>query len=782
MIQCIGYDVEVFRNYFSVTFISINDYLKIFNDIRNNKNKPIPLVQKLTVAEIEERLSRVKTWQFHITDTDDSQLLPMISFINSLHPIKQDNIATRYDLYGYNSFNYDKLMIACLLMNYNQCETTRELILRLYETSKKIINRNNSKDGYDKNDFYLNTLKQYKLPYQDVDVMRIFALNKVAKGVDKTTGETINVPKGLKQTSINLQWYQLLEYTMPPICDKDIKLYDCKEFAGCRGYTAEQLNKLIDVWDRFMIDEYIPDVLHYNKNDVFIVCEIVRLFSDEIKSRYSISSVYNVDVLNSSRSQTADIIFEKLYSKFSGLAPEDWKGKSTERTAMSFKRVIFPNIRFQTAEMQSFLADLKKVVLYRIGKDAFEKTVKIGKTEYTMATGGLHSKDRPMEVWSTTDYEVGAPASSSLTGGDSDEKYTIFHRDVASFYPSIMCEYQVAPGHMVASAFANMVRYMRDTRVKAKHSTEELVDGIPKDILANVLKIVINSIYGKFGFEKGNLYDRLAVLKVTINGQLMLLMLCEALNLAGIEVISANTDGIMVKVKNKDLTKFKEIGDWWQNETKMKFDDDVLQCLIARDINNYEALFRVKDKKTGNNALKIEYKGDFNPSAYIDDLKKGYDAPIVAQAVENYFLYKKPVMKTFEESTNILDFCKTQNVGRQFHVEEEYIMGGKVIRNILQRENRYYVSNKGKTLWKVSNNDSLNSSRLSAGNVVTVLNTLDDSPIVNRDINYRYYYNEAMKIINPIKLGISPKGKGKTQCRKQYGMYNSLFDEEEFYE
>jgi hypothetical protein len=70
-------------------------------------------------------------------------------------------------------------------------------------------------------------------------------------------------------------------------------------------------------------------------------------------------------------------------------------------------------------------------------------------------------------------------------------------------------------------------------------------------------------------------------------------------------------------------------------------------------------------------------------------------------------------------------------------------------------------------------------SRLAAGSVVTILNSLDDKPISERDINYGFYYDECFKIINPIKLGISPKGKGKTACKKYFGMYNSLFDNEE---
>ena len=49
---------------------------------------------------------------------------------------------------------------------------------------------------------------------------------------------------------------------------------------------------------------------------------------------------------------------------------------------------------------------------------------------------------------------------------------------------------------------------------------------------------------------------------------------------------------------------------------------------------------------------------------------------------------------------------------------------------------------------------------LCAGNRVTILNTLDDTNINLRDINYNYYYEEALKIIDPIQLGISPQQKG----------------------
>lgn len=766
MIRCIGFDVEILPNFFSITFVSINDYLKVFADVTDGK--PIPLVQKLTVAEIKERLDKVEKWQFYITDKDDSQLFPMVDFINKTAPRREeDGSITRTDLYGFNNYSYDNLMIAALLSYYVQADSSKELITRLYETSKTIIKSQDDFEAF-KNDFYLTSLKQFKLPYVGIDVMRIFALNKASVIIDKDTGERKSVPKGLKQTSINLQWYELLEYELPLITDKDAHFYS--KMDNYRGMNTDKLNRLIDKWDRYIIDEWIPDMMHYNLNDVYIVCEIVRLNPDEIKSRYAVSKTYQVDVLNSSRSKTADTLFEKFYSKFSGLAPEQWKGGKTERTAMSFKKVIFPFIEFKTPALKNLLSELYGITIYRTSKDAFSKEVTIGNVTYNLATGGLHSQDRPMELWSTTSFGD----YSSPTGG---RKYTIYHYDVASYYPSIMADHSVYPEHLNKGAFVGLIKWMRDTRVTVKHSNEKVIDGIPKDVLALVLKIVINSIYGKFGFEKGSLYDRLAVLRVTVNGQLMLLMLCEALELEGISIISANTDGIMVKVYEDQEDKFNEISDWWREKTKMKADSDIVHCLIARDVNNYIAQFRTV--KNGVPKLKLEYKGALNPFMYAIDLQKGYDMPIVAQAVSDYFLKGVPIMDTLQSATNILDFCRTQNVGRAFHVEITRVVNGKIISEEYQRYVRFYVSTRGVIIEKV-HNDNGSRNRLAAGVVVTILNTLDDVDISLRDIDFKFYYNEAMKIINPIKLGISPKGKGKTKIKKYGGLYNSLFDEEDY--
>lgn len=64
MINCIAYDVEVLRNFFSVTFVSINSYLKVFKDCVNADNKAIPLVQKLSVEKLKLVLKLLKNINF----------------------------------------------------------------------------------------------------------------------------------------------------------------------------------------------------------------------------------------------------------------------------------------------------------------------------------------------------------------------------------------------------------------------------------------------------------------------------------------------------------------------------------------------------------------------------------------------------------------------------------------------------------------------------------------------------------------------------------------------
>ena len=768
MIKSWAVDIEIFPNLFSVTFVNLQHYMQIFADCVDEKGRPIALTEKLSVAEIKSRLDKVEYKIFWISDIDDSQLLELVSFINEMqahYNTKVDEsgnvtqIPVRTDLFGFNNQGYDDLMIKGFMMHFNRYDTTKALIKYLYNLSKKIIDLQNDKDAF-YGDKDLDLLRHYRLPYATVDLQQVYGLHSASVVVDKE-GNRNKYGKSLKQTSINLKWHELLDFKLPPIDEEEYEAY-WKNNERYRGMSLAHINSLVtNDFDRYILPKYINPMLYYNKNDVFLVCEMARQKPDEIKLRYAITSAFKVNVLCSARANVADKLTVAFYSKMSGLSKDQFIKGRTDRTRLSFKKIIFPHIEFKTPELKQLLEEMKQVSVYHTNDSDFSKEITFRGTTYKLACGGIHSQDPPRVCV-------------------SDDKYVYLHHDYTSYYPSIMISYNIAPKHLHKNSFVKMVEFLKDTRVKCKHGGDvNVIEGVPNKIAAEALKIVINSIYGKLGSELFFLYDRFAQLQVTINGQLMTMTLVEELELNGIHVISANTDGIVIKLPRDKFDVYKEITDRWNEHNKMGADFEEYERIVSRDVNNYF------DIQTNGD---IEYKGALDPKQYLKDLKKGYDMPIVAKAVFEYFAHNIPVMETLQKHTDILDFCKTQNVGRQFEVVYDIAENGKVKTIHSQRHVRFYVSTKGVIIQKENVNDHKRQ-KLASGLPVIVLNSLDDKPIEERDINYKYYYDEAYKIIDPIKLGISPTMKanvnkgvksGKLLLRKYSKDYLTLFDDDDF--
>lgn len=764
-------DIEIFPNLFSVTFVDLKSYLDTFRDCVDKKGRPKALTECLTVAEIKRRLDTVNSDIFYISDTDDSQLVELVGYINKMEAHYETTttidgnvtqIPIRTDLYGFNNLGYDDLMIKAFLMYFNRFDSTKYLIEFLYNISQKIIKLQSDKDAF-WNDKELELIRNYRLPYATVDLQQVYGLHAATVLTNKDTGAREKFGKSLKQTSINLKWHELLDFTLPPIDEEEYNLYWCKQ-DRYRGLTLSELNKLItNDFERYVLPKYVEPMLYYNKNDVFLCCEMVRQKPDEVKLRYSITNAFGVNVLSSARANIADKLTVKFYSNMSGLSPKQFIKERTERTKLSFKKIIFPHIKFKTPELQKMLSEMMQVTITRTNKDAFSKEIEFYGTKYTLATGGIHSQDPPRIC-------------------RSDDKFVYLHHDYTSYYPSIMISYNIAPKHLDRATFVKMVDYLKQTRVKCKHTPDSeghVMEGVPNKIGAEALKIVINSIYGKLGSELFFLYDRFAQMQVTINGQLMTMTLIEELELNGIHVISANTDGIVIKLPRDKFNVYKEITDRWNETNKMGADYEEYQMIASRDVNNY---FDIQTDGT------IEYKGALDPKQYLKELKKGYDAPVVAIAVFEYLVNNVPVMTTLRNHKDILDFCKTQNVGRQFEVVYDVCEKGVITHVHSQRHVRFYVSTKGVIIQK-ENKTTGARSKLAGGNTVCILNSLDDLPIEERNINYGYYYNECYKIIDPIMLGISPTQKGdrnkrilsgKAVIKKNSHQYNTLFDDEDF--
>lgn len=726
------YDVEVTRNYFSVVFVDLRSYLKVFSDCVDNEGKAIPLIDKLTVADIKQRLETIPKKRFVLYEDDDTDLFSLLYWLQQ-----------KADYFGYNNRKYDRLMLSALLMYYNQFDKPSKLITFLYETSQRVIRSSNNDTLWTDN--FTSLILRNNVAFRDLDLFQIFRLDYYHKS--------------LKQTSINIKWYNLKEYTMPPIGDLDRHYYH-ERLPEAKGMTDRELNiHYRNVFERFIPKEYLNEMADYNDNDVYIVAELIRMNQEEVLLRYRISEEYKVDVYSASRSTIADKVIVKLYSKFTGLHPKAFIDTKTIRRKILVSEILSDKIAFSTPELNDILSDIRSLTL-KGEKGEFDREFTFMGTSYTIATGGLHSNEIP-----------------AVYVEDSDN--IIVDRDVASYYPNMIRSLKVCQKHLIPKAWFRIADTIVDERLEHKHlAKDKSLDVKERDkhaTAAACLKIVANAgIFGKMGSEKSFLCDKKAMYQVTINGQLFLLMLIEKLELAGIHVISANTDGIVTIVPRKLEQTADDICHWWEKHLGLELEFTYYTKYVTEGVNSYLTVKRGGSSK---------FKGRMNPKMFLEDLSKGYNSPIVAKCVTEYFINGTPVMETLRNAKSILDFCRTQNVNHKYRLEFTHVVDGKIITDVVQRNTRFYISSTGGTLMKVEsmgwnehNEEQVKKSSLCAGQRVSICNTVDDTDISELNVNYLYYYNEAMAIIEPIEQSRNNKGKGKRLVKKYYGMRNTLFD------
>jgi hypothetical protein len=216
-------------------------------------------------------------------------------------------------------------------------------------------------------------------------------------------------------------------------------------------------------------------------------------------------------------------------------------------------------------------------------------------------------------------------------------------------------------------------------------------------------------------------------------------MLIEAYELAGIHVISANTDGVTIMVNKSLIDKMHEINKWWMNITSYELERTDYQKIIFSTVNDYLAI-----KTNG----EIKKKGDFLTDF---ELHKNKSARIVPIALEQFFVNDVPVATTICNHTNIYDYCLRQKASKDFHYEGH----SKENRTVYNKLIRYYVSNTGEKLLKVKNENSdstaVDVSQVEAGEwVMKVCNhLLPDHPLDN--INHAYYIERAERIMHKIQ-------------------------------
>jgi len=487
--------------------------------------------------------------------------------------------------------------------------------------------------------------------------------------------------------------------------------------------TLMKWHKLQDLpysWDDSITQEKADVILKYNLNDVEITEKLLYLLEPQIKLRFNISDLYNVYVHGESDSGIANKLLEKFYAEGTGLDKKDFKSLRTNRPIIRFRDVVYTrNVKFKTKELEELLEKVLGHTCYG-SKIFFNKSIVFDGVKYKLGIGGLHTDDQPAKF-------------------DATEEFDIIDADVGSYYQNIMINNYVYPEHL-SPVFLQQYNNVKLDRLKAKKEGNLTI--------ADTLKIVLNSTFGKLGYEHHWLFDLLAMLRVTVNGQLYLLMLIERLVMAGFKVISANTDGVVTIVPKDKKEEYYAVCKEWEKDTSFDLEYTFYKRYARRDVNNYITI-----KEDG----KVKTKGDFiYPQATEQEhllkdpwvLRRGFDKPIIALALNKYFEHNIPIDETITNHKDIYDFCTSQKTDKKFHNEFHSIVNGEGKIEKVQQSVRYYVSNTGGALLKC---DPLTSRQINycVGRNVTLFNDYFEAKDYN--IDYSYYIHEAQKIIDLIE-------------------------------
>jgi hypothetical protein len=446
----------------------------------------------------------------------------------------------------------------------------------------------------------------------------------------------------------------------------------------------------------------IPPEMHgilreYCANDLATTLALYNKLKPQIDLRETMGKEYDIDLRSKSDAQIAEAVITHEVERIAG-----WKIERPQvpaGTAYKYRAPAF--INFTSQVLRDKLAEILAAdfVVLDNGSvaepDALKgKTVKIGAGVYRLGIGGLHSSETCQAV-------------------EADDDHVLVDRDVASYYPAIILRTGLAPKQM-GTAFIKVYQGIVERRLAAKKAGQK--------VAADALKITINGSFGKFGSHYSRLYSPDLLIQTTVTGQLALLMLIESLEAAGIQVVSANTDGIVIRCHRKDLQILEHLVKSWEQATGFDTEETGYRALYSRDVNNYIAI-------KPDNSVKL--KGAYAPAG----LMKNPTNPIVADAVISYLTDGVPLADTIRACSDIAKFATIRTVkGGAVDQAGDYL--GKAV--------RWYYSTEvtGPLRYKV--------------NGYTVARSDGARPMMDlpaqfpSDVNFGWYEREALSVLSDI--------------------------------
>lgn len=475
--------------------------------------------------------------------------------------------------------------------------------------------------------------------------------------------------------------------------------------------------------------EEIDEVLSYNKNDVDATNEFLNvtlgntnlpLYSgkNKLELRLAIKKKFKVNGLNFNDIKLGTELILKLYCEKFKINPKDVRKLKTPRKEIYLKDCLPQWMQFKTNKFNSLINKFSNTIIYNgetKGKVNFSVIYHGIKIDY--GTGGAHACIKPGVY-------------------DSDDEFGIYDLDIDSLYPMLGITQELYPEHLGPGFLDIYYGEIVSKRLEEKKKPKKERDFV----IVEGFKLAANGSYGKTNEEKSWLYDPLYTMKTTISGQIFISMWAEYIceNIPQVTILQINTDGITFRLPKKYKEKLLNLSDEITTRCKLTYEMNEYDKMVIRDVNNYSARYT-----DGN----IKHKGDFEINK---ELHKDPSMKIVPIALEKYFFENVLIKETIINHSNIYDFCLRLKVNKGASAMYKTINeDGRLNVQILSKNTRYYISNRGGILYKQFATNQI--SGINVGYSSILFNKYIEKSMIDYNINYQFYISECNKIINQIE-------------------------------
>lgn len=481
-------------------------------------------------------------------------------------------------------------------------------------------------------------------------------------------------------------------------------------------------------------------VKHYCINDLDNTLLLWNKLQPEIRLRIEMSVEYGIDLRSFSDAQIAEKIFNSELKKITG----KWAERPKIKHGYRFQYQWLPELSFELPQLKQLADDICESWFGlnpdnnrpQLPSSLEDRLLTVGNTVYAFGMGGLHSQEK--SVCHTTE----------------DGKYFLIDIDAASFYPTMILNQRLFPKHL-GEAFLIIYRKLVERRLKAKpiaKNKEKLysdLEAAAAKVISDSIKVTINGSFGKLGDPYSTIFAPELMVQITISGQLWLLKLIEMMTLANINVVSGNTDGIIVKVEVERRNEMRAVIKRFEQLSKFDMEETYYKGTYSKDVNNY---FAVYDKPTGPNPTdRYKVKGIYCERGSTGDtvLSKDPETLVCSDAAIEYILTGKPLEQSILECKDIRRFVQVaaSNNGIGMQKGEQFL--GKVVRWYFAEDETGHITN-SKTGGMIP--DTTGGKPL--------MDMPDELPT---DLDYNFYVERSTKYLQ--QLGVLPTiGKQSNQA------------------